>query len=73
VGPYPELPPKKVIAALKRLGFYERRTRGGHTIMRRDRPFAQTIVTRHAKVKPHILAEIIGQAGVTLEEFLAVL
>jgi predicted RNA binding protein YcfA (HicA-like mRNA interferase family) len=39
--------------------------------MRRDRPFAQTIVPVHAKVKPHILAEIISQAGITLEDFLA--
>jgi len=70
VGRYPELPPERVMAALQRLGFYVRRTRGGHTIMRRDRPFAQTVVPRHDKVKPHILAEIVSQAGVSLEEFL---
>lgn len=70
MGRYPELPPENVIAALKRLGFYVRRTRGGHTVMRRDSPFAQTVVPMHAKVKRHILAEIIGQAGVSREEFL---
>jgi predicted RNA binding protein YcfA (HicA-like mRNA interferase family) len=73
VGRYPELPPARIIAGLCRLGFYERRTRGSHTIMRRDQPFAQTVVPVHARVKPHILAEILTQAGVTLEEFLEAL
>lgn len=73
MGRYPELPPARVIAGLRRLGFYERRTRGSHTIMRRDAPHAQTVVPVHARVKPHILAEILSQAGVSLEQFLEVL
>lgn len=40
--------------------------------MRRDDPFAQTVVPVHSKVKPHILAEILAQAGVSLERFLEV-
>ena len=67
---YPELSPEKIVGALQRLGFYVRRQRGSHIIMRRDAPFAQTVVPHHRTVKPVILAEILRQANVTLEDFL---
>lgn len=67
---YPELPPEKIVSALQRLGFYVRRQRGSHIIMRRDTPYAQTVVPHHRTVKPMILAEILRQANVTLEDFL---
>lgn len=67
---YPELPPERVIAALRKLGFYVRRQRGSHAVMRRDHPYAQTIVPCHSRVKPIILMEILRDAGVELEEFL---
>lgn len=67
---YPELPPERVITALQKLGFYIRRQRGSHVIMRRDDPFAQTVVPYHSRVKPIILVEILRQAGVPLDEFL---
>jgi len=70
VPKYPELPPERVIAALRRLGFYLRRQRGSHVIMRRDDPFAQAVVPYHGRVKPVILMEILRQAGVPLDEFL---
>jgi predicted RNA binding protein YcfA (HicA-like mRNA interferase family) len=70
VPKYRELPPERVIAALQKLGFYARRQRGSHVIMRRDDPFAQRVVPRHARVKPIILMEILRQAGVSLEAFL---
>jgi len=38
--------------------------------MRRDQPFAQTVVPHHRTVKPLILSEILRQVGVSLEEFL---
>ena len=67
---YPELPPERVIAALQKLGFYIRRQRGSHIIMRRGNPFAQTVVPYHNRVKPTILMEILRQAGIGLDEFL---
>jgi predicted RNA binding protein YcfA (HicA-like mRNA interferase family) len=70
---YPELPPDKVVAALTRLGFDVRRQRGSHIVMRRDDPFAQTIVPRHRTVKPIILSETLRQAGVGLDDFLRLL
>jgi len=70
VPTYPELPPEKIVSALQRLGFYVRRQRGSHIIMRRDTPYAQTVVPHHRTGKPMILAEILRQANVTLEDFL---
>jgi predicted RNA binding protein YcfA (HicA-like mRNA interferase family) len=58
------------MAALQKLGFYLRRQRGSHVIMRRDAPFAQTIVPYHGRVKPVILMEILRQVGIGLDEFL---
>jgi len=70
VSKYPEVPPSQIVSALGRLGFYVRRQRGSHIVLRRDEPFAQTIVPQHRTVKPLILARILQQAGVSLEEFL---
>jgi predicted RNA binding protein YcfA (HicA-like mRNA interferase family) len=70
---YPELPPDRTVAALRRLGFYERRQRGSHLVMRRDEPFAQTVVPQHRVVKPLVLADILRQAGVPLDDFLKLL
>jgi predicted RNA binding protein YcfA (HicA-like mRNA interferase family) len=67
---YPELPPERIVAALQKLGFYLRRQRGSHVIMRRDDPFAQTVVPYHGRVKPVILMEILRQVGIGLDEFL---
>ncbi len=38
--------------------------------MRRDHPFAQTVVPHHRRVKPIVLMEILRDAGVGLDEFL---
>jgi predicted RNA binding protein YcfA (HicA-like mRNA interferase family) len=73
VPKYPELPPDRIVAALQRLGFYVRRQRGSHVVMRRDQPFAQTIVPHHRTMKPTILAEILRQANISLDDFLKLL
>jgi predicted RNA binding protein YcfA (HicA-like mRNA interferase family) len=67
---YPELAAERVVRALEKAGFYVRRQTGSHVVMRRDEPFAQTIVPRHASVKPVILHEILKQAGLELDDFL---
>jgi predicted RNA binding protein YcfA (HicA-like mRNA interferase family) len=73
VPKYPELPPDRIVAAFQRLGFYVRRQRGSHIVMRRDHPFAQTIVPHHRTVKPTIVAEILRQANISLDDFLKLL
>ena len=44
VDPFPRVSGQQVVAALERLGFRVRRQHGSHIIMRRDNPFAQTVV-----------------------------
>lgn len=39
---------RRVVAALKRAGFFVRRQKGSHIVMRRDEPFAQVVVPAHS-------------------------
>lgn len=58
---------------LKRAGFYVRRQKGSHVIMRRDRPFAQVVVPSHKSIDTGTLDKIIDGAGLTIEEFVDLL
>jgi predicted RNA binding protein YcfA (HicA-like mRNA interferase family) len=57
------------VAALKKVGFYVRRQHGSHIILRRDTPFAQTVVPNHSELDSGTLRAIIRQVGITVEEF----
>ncbi len=65
----PRVSGAQTVAALKKLGFYVRRQHGSHIIMRRDAPFAQTVVPAHAELDRGALRAIIRQAGITVEQF----
>lgn len=67
------LPAKKVIRALKKSGFYIRRQRGSHVIMRRDMPFAQVVVPMHSSLDTGTLDVILEGAGISIDNFLALL
>ncbi len=64
---------RRVVAALKRAGFYERRRKGSHIVMRRDEPFAQVVVPAHKSIDTGTLGAIVQAAGLTTESFLALL
>lgn len=64
---------KKVINALKRAGFYIRRQKGSHVIMRRDYPFTQVTVLTHKSIDTGTLAKILDGADLSVEEFLKLL
>jgi len=64
---------KKVINALKRAGFYIRRQKSTHVIMRRDEPFAQAVVPSHKSIDTGTLDVILEGAGLTVEEFIKLL
>ena len=51
---------KKVIRALRKAGFYIRRQKSSHVIMRREDPFAQVVVPLHKSI----------DTGLTVEEFI---
>ena len=63
----------EVVRALQRAGFYHRRQRGSHIVMRRDDPFAQVVVPAHRSMDTGTLAVILDGAGLSAEEFLELL
>jgi len=60
---------RKVINALKRTGFYIRRQKSSHVIMRRDEPFAQVVVPYHKSIDTGTLDVILEGAGLTIDDF----
>ena len=59
----------EVIRALRRVGFYVKRQKGSHVVLRRDNPFAQVVVPAHRSLDTGTLASILDTAGLTVEEF----
>ena len=71
----PTLSARKVIQALERGGFFVDHVTGSHyRLKHRDDPTRTTVVPFHARdIKRPILHAIIKQAGLTTDEFLALL
>jgi len=61
---------KEVVKALQRAGFYAKRRKGSHIILRRDSPFAQVVVPDHKSVDTRTLASILDGADLTVEDFI---
>jgi predicted RNA binding protein YcfA (HicA-like mRNA interferase family) len=70
----PALTPAKVIAALKRGGFFVHHVSGSHYLLRHaNRPGVSVTVAKHRKdLKRGTLGGIIKQAGLSVEAFLVV-
>ncbi|MCP5095745.1 MAG: type II toxin-antitoxin system HicA family toxin [Chloroflexi bacterium] len=65
----PKISGTECVKALQRVGFYYKRQRGSHIIMRRDNPFAQVVVPEHKQLDRGTLRAIIRQAGLSVDEF----
>ena len=66
----PEVPivkPKKLIAALNRLGFYEVRQTGSHLQLKRGNLLA-TVPMHPGDVSPRVLRSILRQARLSVQE-----
>lgn len=63
----------EVVRALQRAGFYLKRRKGSHIILRRDSPFAQVVVPDHKSLDTGTLASILDGAGLTVEDFIELL
>lgn len=61
---------KEVVKALQKAGFYSKRQKGSHIVLRRDHPFAQVIVPHHKIVDTGTLDNILDGAGLSIEEFI---
>ena len=55
---------------LAKAGFYLRRQRGSHLILRRDEPFAQVVVPAHKELDKGTLRSIIRQVHLQVDEFI---
>ncbi|MDE2716560.1 MAG: type II toxin-antitoxin system HicA family toxin [Chloroflexota bacterium] len=69
----PSISGRDCVKALARTGFYTRRQRGRHIILRRDDPFAQLVVPNHKELDRGTLRAIIRQAGLSVEQFVELL
>ena len=59
----------EVVRALRRAGFYFKRQKGSHIVLKRDEPFAQVVVPAHRSLDTGTLASILDGDGLTAEEF----
>ena len=61
---------EKAMRALKRAGFYIRRVKGSHFILRREKPFAQVVIPRHKSLDAGTLDSILESANLSVERFI---
>ena len=64
----PQVSGPDLVSALQKLGFTVRRQHGSHIIMRRDQPFAQTVVPNHRQIDRGTLRAFLRQTEITAEE-----
>ena len=69
----PQVSGADVVRALEKLGFTVRRQHGSHIIMRRNEPFAQTVVPNHRQIDRGTLRAILRQTEVTADELIKLL
>ncbi|MBI4283937.1 MAG: type II toxin-antitoxin system HicA family toxin [Chloroflexi bacterium] len=63
----------EVVKALQKAGFYAKRQKGSHIVMRRDNPFAQAVVPNPKSIDTGTLSNILDGAGLASEDFINLL
>jgi predicted RNA binding protein YcfA (HicA-like mRNA interferase family) len=69
----PQVSGTDAVRALQKMGFSVRRQHGSHIIMRRNSPFAQTVVPNHKQIDRGTLRAILRQTGLSVDEFVGLL
>ena len=67
----PSVSGRQCIRALEKAGFRIVRQEGSHVVVRRDAQFAQLVVPDHRELDRGTLRAIIRQAGLSVDEFVA--
>lgn len=67
----PRISGATVVKILVKKGFYIKHRVGSHVVLRRDNPFAQTVVPQHPELDRGTLRAILKQTGLSVEEFLS--
>ena len=62
---------QELVKVLLRAGFVVSRQRGSHIVLRRGNPYARVVVPDHKRVRPGTLRRILTEAGLTVEQLLA--
>lgn len=69
----PRISSRECVNALLKTGFYVSRQTGSHINMRRDDPYAKTVVPQRRELPTGTLRRIIRDAGLTVDEFVTLL
>jgi len=69
----PQVSGPELVLALEKLGFSVRRQHGSHIIMRRNDPYAQTVVPNHRQIDRGTLRAILRQIEITPEHLTSLL
>ena len=69
----PAISGRECLKALSKVGFYVKRQKSSHLILRRDEPFTQVVVPDHRELDLGTLRSIIRQAGLSVDEFVNLL
>jgi predicted RNA binding protein YcfA (HicA-like mRNA interferase family) len=65
----PVISGKDAVKALLKYGFYLKRQRGSHIILRKDEPFCQVVVPNHKILDRGTLINILKSTGLSVDEF----
>lgn len=60
---------RDAVKALQKVGFQVKRQHGSHIILRRDDPFAQTVIPDHKEIDRGTLRAILRQTDLSVEDF----
>jgi predicted RNA binding protein YcfA (HicA-like mRNA interferase family) len=64
---------RECVRALGKAGFYIARRKGSHIHLRRDEPFAKTVVPDHKALKKGTLKSILKDADLSVDDFIELL
>jgi predicted RNA binding protein YcfA (HicA-like mRNA interferase family) len=69
----PRISGRECVKVLGKVGFYFLRQKGSHISLCRDEPFAQVVVPDHQELAKGTMRAIIRDAGLSVDEFIALL
>jgi len=69
----PQVSGAELVRVLEKLGFTVRRQHGSHIILRRQDPFAQTVVPNHRQLDRGTLRAILRQTDLTVDDLIRLL
>jgi len=66
-----DLSGKELVKILSKIGFAFQRQKGSHMVLRRESPSARVVVPNHRNLRVGTLGTILNEAGITIEQLLA--